>query len=73
VESDDSRVSDVGLATADPMEDAPDDDSELFCNVPARRQDFEIVLRAAPLGNEEEECSDERGFCYSVCRALGPI
>ena len=36
LESDDSRASDMGLASADPMdEDAPEDDSELFCSVPA--------------------------------------
>jgi hypothetical protein len=55
LESDDSRASDMGLASANPMdEDAPEDDSELFYSVPARRWD--IVLRAAPSEMEEEEC-----------------
>ena len=66
LESDDSRASDMGLASADSMdEDALEDDSELFCSVPARRRDIEIVLRATPSKVEEEEC----GFCSGPCWA----
>ena len=37
-ESNDSRVSDVGSVHSDPMdEDAPDDGSEIFSNVPPLR------------------------------------
>ena len=55
LESDDSRASDMGLASADPMdEDAPEDDSKLSCPVPARRRDIEVVLGAAPSVVEED-------------------
>jgi hypothetical protein len=58
-------------------EDAQDEDEGIPLNVPAVRRDFDIVLPAAPSeeGEEEEEegCGEERGFCFGVRRALGPI
>ena len=54
LESDDSRTSDIGLAAADPIdEDIPENDSELSCPVPVRR-DIGIVLGAAPSAVEEK-------------------
>ena len=85
LESNDSRASDMRLVVSDPMdEDALEDDSELFSNVPARRRDIEIVLRAAP---SEAEGGGSAGIVWSPagqgifeCRwcflsslALGPL
>jgi hypothetical protein len=68
LESDDFKVSDMGLAAADPMdEDALDDDSELFCPVPAQRRDTKIVLGAAPSAVEDE--GEECRYCLGPCWA----
>ena len=47
-ESRDSQVPDAGSVYADSAEEgASDDGSEAICDVPARKRDFEIVLRTA--------------------------
>ena len=67
LESDDSRASDMGAA-ADPMdEDAPEDDSELSCPVPALRGDIEVVLGAAPSAVEEDGGGCR--YCLGLCWA----
>ena len=68
-ELNDSRISDVGLVYTDPMdEDILDDGSEIFSNVPAVRQDIEIVLLAAPSDAGVEKGGEEGGCRY----CLGP-
>ena len=68
LESDDSRASDMGLASANPMdEDAPEDDSKLSCPVPARRRDIEVVLGAAPSAVEEDGGGCQ--YCLGPCWA----
>ena len=47
-ESRDSQVPDAGSVYADSAEEGTSDNgSEAICDVPAQRQDFEIVLRTA--------------------------
>ena len=68
LESDDSRVSDMGLAAANLMdEDTLEDDSELSCPVPARRRDIEVVLGAAPSAVEEDGGGCR--YCLGPCWA----
>ena len=57
-EPEDSRVSDIAVAHIISMdEDVRGDGLDIFSNVPAVRQDFEIVLPAASF--EEEELGEE--------------
>ena len=68
-EPEDSRVSDVVMAHATSMDEGiRDDGSDIFSNVPAVRRDFEIVLPAAPSGEEELGegwCLYCRGPCWA--------